>query len=104
MGDKNKESHRWKFFRAGEVDQVVIAEGADLEHLGELDQKLWMALSCPTRGLEFDSRTLEWIDTDHDGHVRPPEILAAVDWCKQVFRNLDEIFTEGSSVPLASIN
>ena len=104
MGDKNKESHRWKFFRAGEVDQVVIAEGADLEHLGTLDQKLWMALSCPTRGLEFDRRTLDWVDTDHDGHVRPPEILAAVDWCRQVFRNLDELFVEGNSVPLASIN
>ncbi len=103
MGEKNKEPHRWKFFRAGDVDQVVLAQGADLENLSELDQKLWMALSCPTRGLEFDSRTLECIDTDHDGHVRPPEILAAVDWAKQVFRSLDDLFTEGNSVPLASI-
>ena len=103
MGDKKRESHRWKFFRAGDVDQVVLAEGADLEHLSELDQKLWMALSCPHRGLEFDSRTLEWIDKDHDGHIRPPEILAAVDWCKQVFGKLDDLFAEGSSVPLASI-
>jgi hypothetical protein len=103
MSDKNKESHRWNFFRAGDVDQVVLAEGADLENLNELDQKLWLALSCPTRGLEFDSRTLECIDTDHDGHVRPPEILAAVDWARQVFRNLDDLFAEGSSVPLASI-
>ena len=103
MGDKNKESHRWRFFRAGDVDQVVLAEGADLEHLGELDQKLWMALSCPTRGLEFDSHTLDWVDTDRDGHIRSPEILAAVDWAKQVFRNLDDLFTEGNSVPIASI-
>ena len=103
MADKNKESHRWKFFRAGDVDQVVLAEGADLERLSVLDQKLWLALSCPTRGLEFDSRTLECIDTDRDGHVRPPEILAAVDWAQQVFRNLDDLFSEGSSVPLASI-
>ena len=103
MADKNKESHGWKFFRAGDVDQVVLAEGADLEHLGELDQKLWLALSCPTRGLEFDSRTLDWVDTDHDGHIRSPEILAAVDWTKQVFRNLDDLFADGSSVPLASI-
>ena len=103
MSDKNKESHRWNFFRAGDVDQVVLAEGADLENLNELDQKLWLALSCPTRGLEFDSRTLACIDTDHDGHVRPPEILAAVDWAKQVFRNLDDLFADGSSVPLASI-
>lgn len=103
MSDKNKESHRWKFFRAGDVDQVVLAEGDDLEHLSGLDQKLWMALSCPTRGLEFDSRTLECVDTDQDGHIRPPEILAAVDWAKQVFRSLDDLFADGSSVPLASI-
>jgi hypothetical protein len=104
MGDQNKESHRWKFFRAGDVDQVVLAEGAELEHLSELDQKLWMALSCPTRGLEFDSRTLDCVDADHDGRIRSPEILAAVEWAKQVFGNLDELFSEGSSVPLASIN
>ncbi|MGC9982056.1 MAG: hypothetical protein ABSF35_00375 [Polyangia bacterium] len=103
MSDKNKESHRWKFFRAGDVDQVVLAEGDDLEHLSGLDQKLWMALSCPTRGLEFDSRTLKCVDTDQDGHIRPPEILAAVDWAKQVFRSLDDLFADGSSVPLASI-
>ena len=101
--DKAKASHRWKFFRAGDVDQVVLAEGADLEQLGELDQKLWLALSCPTHGLEFASRTLEFIDTDHDGHIRPPEILAAVDWAKQVFRNLEDLFSDGSSVPLAAI-
>jgi hypothetical protein len=104
MGEKNKESHRWKFFRAGDVDQVVLAEGADLEQLAELDQKLWMALSCPTRGLEFDSRMLDCVDTDHDGHIRSPEVLAAVDWAKQVFGNLDELFAEGRSVPLTSIN
>ncbi|MGB8298768.1 MAG: hypothetical protein WCG85_25350 [Polyangia bacterium] len=104
MGEKNKESHRWKFFRAGDVDQVVLAEGADLDHLAELDQKLWMALSCPTRGLEFDSRTLDCFDTDHDGHIRSPEVLAAVDWAKQVFGNLDHLFVEGSAVPLTSIN
>jgi hypothetical protein len=103
MADKNKESHRWNFFRAGDVDQVVLAEGVDLEHLGELDQKLWLALSCPTRGLEFDSRTLACIDADRDGHIRPPEVLAALDWAKQVFCNLDDLFAEGSSVPLASV-
>jgi hypothetical protein len=103
MADK-RSSHRWKFFRAGEVDQVVIAEADDLIHLGELDQKLWLALSCPTRGLEFDRRTLDFIDADKDGHIRPPEILAAVDWSKQVFRDLDLLFRPGDSLPLASIN
>jgi hypothetical protein len=103
MADK-RTSHRWKFFRAGEVDQVVIADADDLAHLGELDQKLWLALSCPTRGLEFDRRTLDFVDADKDGHIRPPEVLAAVDWCKQVFRDLDVLFRPGDSLPLSGIN
>ena len=46
-------AHRWKFFRAGGVDQVALDPAADLAALPQLDQKLWVALSCPTRGLEF---------------------------------------------------
>ena len=45
-------SHTWNFFRAGGFDQVQIDTGADLLALKELDQKLWVALSCPTRGIE----------------------------------------------------
>ena len=41
--------HRWKFIRAGGVDQVVIRSGADIVNLEHLDQKLWVALACPTR-------------------------------------------------------
>ena len=70
-------SHRFTFFRAGGFNQVVIGSGADLMNLDQLDQKLWVALACPTRGLEFDSRTLDLIDTDKDGRVRAPEIIAA---------------------------
>jgi len=73
-------SHTWNFFRAGGFDQVQLDSGADLLALKELDQKLWVALGCPTRGLEFDSRTLDLIDSDTDGHVRANEVLAAIDW------------------------
>ena len=55
-------SHSWKFFRAGAFDQVRLSSGADLASLDHLDQKLWVALACPTTGLEFDSRTLALID------------------------------------------
>ncbi|GKS97866.1 hypothetical protein AVKW3434_00780 [Acidovorax sp. SUPP3434] len=72
--------HTWQFFRAGGVDQVTIRTGADIAHLAELDQKLWVALACPTRGIEFDPRTLDLIDTDKDGRIRPPELLAACAW------------------------
>ena len=98
------EKYRWRFFRAGAVDQVALADGDDLAHLDELDQKLWVALSCPTRGLEFDSRTLEFIDTDHDGHIRPGEILAVVRWARDALRNLKDVFRREGKVALAAIN
>jgi hypothetical protein len=98
------DKYRWSFFRAGGVDQVVLADGDDLAHLDELDQKLWLALSCPTRGLEFDGRTLDLIDTDHDGHIRPGEILAVVRWARDAFRKLQVLFSRADKVPLAEIN
>jgi hypothetical protein len=98
------EKYCWRFFRAGAVDQVALADGDDLAHLDELDQKLWVALSCPTRGLEFDSRTLELIDTDHDGHIRPGEILAVVRWARDALRNLKDVFRREGKVALAAIN
>ncbi len=101
---KSPQRHQWKFYRSGGVDQVVIADGDDLAHLDQLDQKLWLALACPTRGLEFDERTLDILDADHDGRIRPPEIVAAVRWSREVFADLNDLFTPQDRVPLASIN
>ncbi|HXI71843.1 MAG TPA: hypothetical protein VNN22_15920 [Verrucomicrobiae bacterium] len=97
-------THTWKFFRAGGFDQVKLESGADLANLDQLDQKLWVALACPTRGLEFDNRTLDLIDTDKDGRVRVPEVIAAAKWATGLLKNTDEI-TKGSPIlPLAAIN
>ncbi len=96
--------HRWRFFRAGGFDQVRLDSGADLVHLGELDQKLWVALACPAKGLEFDGRTLEMIDTDHDGRIRAPEIIAATKWTCSMFKNPDELLKGGAALPLSAIN
>jgi len=60
---KGKGNHPWKFFRVGGFDQVKLDTGADLATLEQLDQKLWVALSCPSKVLEFDAKTLELIDT-----------------------------------------
>jgi hypothetical protein len=73
-------SHVWRFFRAGGFDQVQLDTPADLAALRSLDQKLWAALACPVRDLEFDRKTLEYIDRDGDGRIRAPELLDAVDW------------------------
>src|SRR2546426_2707562 len=100
----NRTHHRWRFFRAGGFDQVRLDTAADLLNLDKLDQKLWVALSCPTRGLEFDTRTLDVIDTDHDGRIRVPEIIAAVKWAGAMLKDPGEILKGSSSLPLSAIN
>ncbi|MBQ2598542.1 MAG: hypothetical protein II580_02620, partial [Bacteroidales bacterium] len=63
-----KTSYPWTFTSVGGTVRVKITSGADIAHLGELDRKLWTVLSCPTRNLEFDQKTLDLLDTDHDGN------------------------------------
>ena len=89
--------HRWQFIRVGGADQVIFRTGEDIARLGELDQKLWVALACPTRGIDFDARTLDLIDADGDGRVRPPEVVAACEWVCARLRNPD-VLLEGSDV------
>jgi hypothetical protein len=55
--------HKWRFFRAGGFDQVRLDSGADLMALDSLDQKLWVALACPTATIHLDPRTLALIDS-----------------------------------------
>ena len=96
--------HKWHFFRSGGFDQVHLNSSADLKSLGELDPKLWAALSCPTDHLEFDSKTLEFIDTDKDGHIRVPEIIAAVNWTTSLLKNPEDMIRGSNSLPLNAIN
>jgi hypothetical protein len=104
MGDTNRKAlHRWRFHRVGGLDQVSIDTGADLAHLGELDPKLWVALGCPTRGLELDARTLELLDADKDGRVRIPEVLAALDWCGRRLADLGSLIPGAAALPLAAV-
>ena len=97
-------SHRWRFFRAGGFDQVKLDTGADLMHLDQLDQKLWVALACPITGLEFDSKTLALVDTDQDGRIRAPELIAAVKWAGSMLKHPDDLIKGGAALPLPAIN
>lgn len=96
--------YTWKFFRAGGFDQVQLSSGADLLALKDLDQKLWAALSCPTRGIEFDPRTLDLIDSDQDAHVRANEVLAAIAWIGGLLKNADLLVNGMDSLALAEID
>src|ERR1051326_677065 len=97
-------THIWKFFRAGGFDQVRLDTGADLMALDQLDQKLWVALACPTRGLEFDGKTLDLIDTDKDGRIRAPDIVAATQWAGRCLRDPDQLLEGSPSLPLSAFN
>jgi len=96
--------HVWRFFRAGGFDQVRIDAGTDVAHLAALDQKLWVALACPTRGIQFDERTLDLIDTDRDGRIRAPEMLAAVEWTTAALKDWNELQRHDDSLPLNAID
>lgn len=97
-------THAWRYFRAGGLDQVLIETTDDLRHLGELDQKLWVALACPTQGLEIDSRTLQLLDLDGDGRLRPPEIVAAATWLCGLLKEPASSLGGRLSFPLAALD
>jgi len=104
MTQSRSTSKQWRFFRAGGFDQVKLETGADLMALDQLDLKLWVALACPASGLEIDKATLALIDTDNDGRVRAPELIAAVKWAGGLLRNPDDLLKGVAALPVGAIN
>src|ERR1041385_7141997 len=96
-------AHVWKFFRAGGFDQVKLETGADLLRLNELDLKLWVALACPTTGLEFDPATAALIDTDKDGRIRALELMDAIRWAGGMLTDPDELVRGGDTIAFTAI-
>lgn len=103
MTEKMTGAHKWRFFRSGGFDQVRIETVDDLRALDQLDLKLWASLACPVKGLEFDERTLSYIDQDGDGRIRAPEILAAVRWTLDNLADPSVMFNH-QELPLAAID
>ncbi len=99
LSDK-KDGHSWHFIQPGGLVQLKINTIDDILNLKSLDQKLWIALACPVKGLEFSEETLNLLDTDHNGRVRVPEILEAIEFIKKYFKKAEIIMSEGSSIPL----
>jgi hypothetical protein len=82
-----QQQYEWQFFRAGQ----------DIAHIGTLDQAPWVALACPTRGIEFDGATLDPIGTSKDGRIRPPELVAACEWVMSCARE-PQVLADGGDV------
>ncbi len=100
----NMAKHTWSFARIGGFDQVEISTGEDLVHLRELDQKLWVALACPVKGIEFDQRTLELIDEDKDSRVLANELIAAVEWAGKMVNDVEVLAKSRDALALTAID
>ena len=82
---------------------MKIQSGEDIRHLGELDQKMWTVLSCPTTGLEINEESLKLIDLDGDGKLRVKEVIQTADWLCGVLRDPETLLAGKAEVPLANI-
>jgi hypothetical protein len=103
-GHKDGAEHRWRFSHFGGFDQVRLEDGKDLVNLDKLDQKLWVALACPTQGIQFDRKVLDLMDTDKDGRLRVPEVLAATRWACSCLKDPGDLLRESPSLPLSAID
>ena len=89
------------FRRMAGLDQALLSTDAEWQNLGKLDPKLWMALSCPIHGLEFDAQTLALLDVDNDKRIRAKEILDAVAWLCQRVSHPSQLRERRAELPLA---
>jgi hypothetical protein len=96
-------SFKWRFFRAGGFDQVRIDSAAELIAIPSLDQKLWVALSCPTQCIDFDARTLALLDSDGDGHIRASDLIAAIQWVQARLKDPTILTQKLDGVPIDAI-
>lgn len=95
---------KWNYCSVGGVVRVNITSGDDIVHLGELNQKNWTVLSCPVDNLHFDKTTLGILDSDGDGKIRVPEVVAASKWLTDAIKDDDMILKGESVLPLDQID
>lgn len=95
--------HTWTYANIGGNTRVVIKHGKDIQHLAELDEKLWTVLSCPTSGLEIADESLSLIDSDKDQKIHIKEVVGTAEWLCQVLHNPDVLLAGASSLQLTDI-
>jgi len=91
---------KWTYTRVGGVTRVAIASGDDIARLGELDLKKWTVLSCPVKNLEFDAKTLAFLDTDADGIIRAEDVALAAKWLTSAVADKDSLLLGKDSISL----
>ena len=95
--------HTWTYANIGGSTRVVIKSGKDIQHLAELDEKLWTVLACPVSGLEIPDESLALIDNNHDAKIHIADVIASAQWLCNTLQNPDVLLKGNDTLPLEAI-
>ena len=95
--------HIWKFANIGGNTRVVITNGKDIQHLAELDEKLWAVLACPVSGLEISDESLKHMDNNGDQKIHIADVVRTAQWLCQVLRDPQVLFEGKAALALTDI-
>lgn len=95
--------HSWNFANIGGSTRVVIKDGSDIQHLSELDEKLWTVLACPVTGLEIAEESLRCMDTDNDNKIHINDVVTTAEWLCAMLKDPQVLFESKASLSLADI-
>ena len=95
--------HTWTYANIGGNTRVIIKNGKDIQHLAELDEKLWTVLACPVSGLEIPEESLKCMDTDADAKIHVTDVVATAEWLCKVLRDSQVLFEGKPSLALEDI-
>ena len=95
--------HKWTYANVGGNTRVVIKSGEDIRHLGQLDEKLWTVLACPSSGLEIADESLQLIDQDADGKIHVKDVVTTSEWLCQVLKNPNTLLAATDTIALGDI-
>ncbi len=95
--------HTWTYANIGGNTRVVIKNGKDIQHLAELDEKLWTVLACPVSGLELAEESLKHMDVNNDGKIHVSDVVATAQWLCTVLCDAQLLFEQKASLNLTDI-
>ena len=95
--------HTWTYANIGGNIRVIIKNGKDIQHLAELDEKLWTVLACPVSGLEIPEESLKCMDTDADAKIHVTDVVVTAEWLCKVLRDPQVLFEGKPSLALEDI-
>ena len=95
--------HTWKYANIGGNTRVVIRDGKDIQHLAELDEKLWAVLACPVSGLEIPDESLQYMDNNGDSKIHIADVISTAEWLCKTLRDPQVLFQSQASLALTDI-